>query len=480
LAQGRGFVQFDGVSYTRWAPLLPALLAPFVRPGLDAAWAGIALNLAALFTVLALAATWLGRHVADPIVRVLALATLLTSATLLEAAVFVWSDLPFLALALAALVGADRLATADPARRRRLAVGGGVLVACAILVRYAGLALVPVGVGLLLAPGAGIAAGPRRRRAVDAACFAGVALLPIAVWCARNLALVGGAFGPRRPAVATLAAQVRDLLSALGVWVVGSGRAEEARLLAGLGLVAGAVLVVGLALREGRKSWATGGAPPPSVLACTAFGLVSAGILVGWSAYASIERLNERYTIPLVVPGVLVVAWAADRLRAQAARRARTRLGVAIVATVAVATIALGALRTARHVERYRGPGEWGYNTAVWDHSRAVGLLHVVAGLPRAEVVFSNVPDAIYACLRRPARELTLPLRDGVPDHFWVIHFDSVPWADREATLEFLEAAGPCALRATAQYPDGWGVRATGCSARTTPAAPSDPQRVRR
>jgi hypothetical protein len=216
------------------------------------------------------------------------------------------------------------------------------------------------------------------------------------------------------------------------------------------------------------------------VLACTAFGLVSAGILVGWSAYASIERLNERYTIPLVVPCVLVVAWAADRLRAQAARRARTRRGLAIVATVAAATIALGAVRTARHLERYRGPGEWGYNTAAWDHSRAVGLLHAVAGLPRDEVVFSNAPDAIYACLRRPARGLTLPSRGGVPDHYWVIHFDRVPWGDRTATREFLEAAGPCALRATTQYLDGWGVRATGCSARTTPAAPADPQRVRR
>ncbi len=464
LAQGRGFVQFDGEPYTRWAPLLPVLLAPFTRFGLDAAWAGFGLNLLALLAVLVLLATWLGRHVADPLVRALTLAVLLTSATLLEATVFVWSDLPFLALALAALVGADRLEFADHARRRRLALLGGALVALAVLMRYAGLALVPVGVGLLLSRGPGAPGG--RRRAVDAACFAGVALVPIALWCFRNLALVGGAFGPRRPSVVAIAAQGRDLCSALGVWLVGSGQGEAMRVGTGLGLVVVGIALVGLAFASVRRVRSPGPGVPLSVQAAAAYVLVAAAILVGWSSYASIERLNERYTIPLVVPGLLVVAWATDRLRERLAWRAATaRLGFVVAVTIGLALAGLGAVRTARHVERYRGPGEWGYNTALWDRSLEAGLLHAVAGLPRDEAVFSNAPDAIYARLRRPARGLTVPPRGGVPEQFWVVHFDTVPWADPDATLRFIEATGPCASRATVWFPDGLRVRSTGCGA---------------
>lgn len=92
LAQGRGFVQFDDAPYTRWPPLLPLLLAPAVALGIPPERAAQGLNLLAFAAILGLSASWLVRHVTSTVTRVLALLLLVTSATLLEAGVFVWSE----------------------------------------------------------------------------------------------------------------------------------------------------------------------------------------------------------------------------------------------------------------------------------------------------------------------------------------------------------------------------------------------------
>lgn len=99
---------------------------------------------------------------------------------------------------------------------------------------------------------------------------------------------------------------------------------------------------------------------------------------------------------------------------------------VGVAALLGLALVGLGSVRTARHSERYRGPGEWGCKTAQWDRSLVEGLLHEVAGMPPAEVGFSNAPDASYARLRRPARGLELPPRGRVPERFWIVQFQSV------------------------------------------------------
>jgi hypothetical protein len=472
LATGRGFRQFDDVPYTRWAPLLPLLLAPWSALGIDPARASQGLNLLALATTLGLAASWLARRVVSVAIRGFALAFLLASATLIETAVFVWSDLPFLALMLGALVAWDALDdVAASAQRRRVALVAGACTAAACLMRYAGLALVPVGVAMILvfpAPTVPAERAGRVKRREDAARFAALALAPIALWVAHNFAVGAGPFGPRAASGIGPLAQSRDLLAALGVWAVGSGRGTSFRAWAGLGLTAALTLPLIAARRSGNTR------PPASVVAMVGFVAASAALLVGWSSYASIERLNERYTIPLVVPGVLVAAWAADQTVARSGRAFRRRLVLAVIATALGLWIGVAAVRTARHVERYRGAGTWGYNTARWDRSLATGLLHAVAGLPADARIYSDAPDAIYARLKRPARLLPrlVPNAAGPPTLpaewerdcplFWVVEFRDERGARRDASARLAVCDG-CGFRSLVEYEDGILVRVEAC-----------------
>src|SRR5581483_8465759 len=71
-------------------------------------------------------------------------------------------------------------------------IAGAAFVALATLTRYVGVALVPAGVVAAL-----LAGGSAARRVVRAAAFAVVAVTPIALWLARNVALTGTPAGER-------------------------------------------------------------------------------------------------------------------------------------------------------------------------------------------------------------------------------------------------------------------------------------------
>src|SRR5882672_1555197 len=110
LARGRGFVQFDGAPYVRWAPLYPLLLAIGPRLGLAAVTVARVLQPLAFAGSVALCGAWLARHVTSPGWRVAALALLALSTIGIESAAFVWSESLDLLFTLGCLCALDRWA----------------------------------------------------------------------------------------------------------------------------------------------------------------------------------------------------------------------------------------------------------------------------------------------------------------------------------------------------------------------------------
>src|SRR5690349_6407231 len=92
LAQGRGWVQFDGAPYVRWAPLYPMLLSLGPRLGLAAPTVARVLQPLFWAGTVALAGAWLGRHVRAPGWRMAALALVTLSTIGIESAAFVWTE----------------------------------------------------------------------------------------------------------------------------------------------------------------------------------------------------------------------------------------------------------------------------------------------------------------------------------------------------------------------------------------------------
>ena len=226
LRSGQGFTEFTGQPLTVFGPVLPMLLAAGGRSLLWARLVGATAVAGSTWLMFVL----LGRRV-RPLAAVLAAVAFGLSQGLIRVGSTVWSETPFILIALAALV----VLTAEPLSERRAAFGG-LLCGLGFLTRYAGVGLiitgacvvvsvmltsaasggrrslgdveperwVPADVGARVEPGVGVGFGPGvgagiagRRTLRMLAIHLGAAVGVCAIWIVRNLIETGEALGPR-------------------------------------------------------------------------------------------------------------------------------------------------------------------------------------------------------------------------------------------------------------------------------------------
>ena len=190
LAAGRGVTttEEDGAELrplTRFPPLYPAALAAIARLGPDALDAARWLNLVLFGANIVLASLLVARCAPGarwlPVVAAVLIASSPEIAMLHGTAL---SEPLFLLLAFSGLLF---LARHLETPKGRTLLAASMLIALAFLTRYMGGALVATGIlAILLAPKARL-----NRRVKDAAAFAAIATLPIALWTLRNR--LGGA-----------------------------------------------------------------------------------------------------------------------------------------------------------------------------------------------------------------------------------------------------------------------------------------------
>ena len=141
LAQGRGYV-FDGRPHTRFPPGLPMLLAAWSSVG-DGSYAS-AVRLMPIFGLVGLLASFfLIKRVESWPIAMLACLWLATSPEYFRLATrYIWSDLPYFALAALALLLADHLRQGSGRWRVAIAAGLAVAMVAAVIMRSAGIALI--------------------------------------------------------------------------------------------------------------------------------------------------------------------------------------------------------------------------------------------------------------------------------------------------------------------------------------------------
>lgn len=344
LLAGEGFTRYTGDPFVLWPPLFPTLIAALIGLAdlagrnlhlLDALRVANALTVAA--TVIAAGLLW-WRFLRSALLVALATLAVALGYPLIYVAAFAWSEPLFILLGLLALIALDRHLAA-PRRRTLLAVA--ILAGLASLQRYTGAMLIVTGALALVLLALRV---PLRRRLCDAATFAAVAALPLALWLAHNQARAGTLTGERTPSTRTLRANIRAVYDLTITWLTPErfGIGYQAA-----GLIAGGALVLGLALlivreRRGALRWLAGLRALPLILFAalyTAFVVVSA-------ARVQYDPIDERLLAPLYVPVIGLAFAALDRL----ADWLRTRGG----RIPAYALVALAALWLLHPVDRLR------------------------------------------------------------------------------------------------------------------------------
>ncbi len=455
LIEGGEFTQFDDQPMTRWAPLYPALVAGVAKAtgATDAAQAARAVDALALGAALLLLVLWLDRHVRSRALRWIATLTLLVAPMLLQCAAFVWSETTYLLLVLLAL----RFAEAHLSGQRRAVLWLGLATGLAVVTRYAGIALVPVAVLALWLPRDGT---PKSRRVVQSLVVLALALLPLAFWVSRNLALTGHPFGESWPAHASFSRNSAIFLHIVSLWWFAPSVALPVRLAFVAILLSAVAIAFSRLIRLGVLGETRERA---AVLPHVLFVGASAAVLLIWASISGIETISDRYAAPLFPSVVLLGTWAIDRLRA-------ARIAHVLTLALSIAAVLLlwhSTERTMRLVQLYRGPGEWGYRTRNWEQSPTVAAAARL--VPEGALVYSNAPDALYA--RNRQRSRLLPVMSGPVSEArgkrelahavraveqaggaWIVEFESV---QRSMLAPAASVAGSCPIDTVTRTDDG-------------------------
>ena len=415
LLRGEGFIRLNYTPLVAWPPAYPLLLAIATLGVFDPVTVMAPLNVALFALTLFILAAFLNQHLRNKAVAIWASLCALLAWPLAWAAASGWSETAFVLFATAAL------ARADEYRRgaKRAFWWSAAFAALACLTRYMGVAVL-VAIALLL-----VAQGPTRgfwKRIRAAATYVAVAAAPVGVWLVRNMLVGDSATGKRdeehyefHTIVDAVAACFEDWLT--GDFPVADNPTGAATATLALCCVAFVGLTVGtaLCLRSRRPVWDVWDRHAIALFGLFVLvylGLLFAALLAGstWSG------VQARYSLPIYLPLLILIAFAVDgALEAHKRRAHNTRftaqalplamagcLGAALVWQLALNI----GLRTADRVLAY-GSDRFQASAALRD-VRSRGLAGTLFTNDTA-ATFLHMPSALlrhrylyYADGRRP------------------------------------------------------------------------------
>jgi MFS family permease len=375
LADGEGWVRFDGRRYIAWPPLYPLTLTIGIGAGLEPAEAARLLGALSFAVTLAFLVLILARVTGSLVWAAVGGALALASPAVLETYATAWTEGPFTALTTLAFWLALR---SEAAPRRRDLLVLGLVVGAAWLTRYVGVVLAAAFAGwLLLRPAS------TRERWQRLVLFGAAAALGPLTWMLRNFVETGTPAGDRGAAVTPLARNAEQFATSLATTL-------NLDALGGVRPVVAAVVVFGVAGLALVGAWR--GRPPLSAAPTlpALFILLYAAAMVGLATWTPVTPLFAlRFATPVWIPLVLLSCI----LAAEAWQRGGTAPARIALAAVLTGACAYGLAATAVRVGEHRERGVHSIGRAEWHRS---ALVDAVRSRHTGATLLTNNPHGVY------------------------------------------------------------------------------------
>lgn len=190
------FESTGGPAYTKY-PLYPLLIAAFMRLGLDMEQAARVVPILC-FALLAFPLFFLGKTINDALTGYVACVMCLVFTPLLWLASWAWTEMPYILFSVLTILFLVKFAESRQAKTKILCLSA-FFAALAILTRYPGFALLPVGLIVIV-----LKNRPRLRKESNFALrqtvhqtllFGSISCLPVIPWLYRNLTLTSDITG---------------------------------------------------------------------------------------------------------------------------------------------------------------------------------------------------------------------------------------------------------------------------------------------
>jgi len=446
LVAGNGFIRYDDEPYTHWPPMVPLLLAAAGRIGIEQLTAFRYVNAACFGLTVLLTGLTLGDRVLSLRVWRIGMAAVLCAYPLVRINVYAWSEGVFV---LFLVLFARSLDAYLRKPSLWIILGCGVWAACAILTRYIGLIVVPVGLWIIFL---GIRRSPGRAIR-DAALFLILAMTPIVIWLIRNQTVSGTPTGWRTEVRAPLWRNAWLMADAVSQWILPEVIPTAIRCAA---LAAFLALILILWIRyEKQHSVIPGGlrsaAWSPWVCLTATYAL---GLVVATSTIELGATLDQRFASPLFIPMLVILVPATELVFSNARLFGNRWLwrSAGLAVCVWIGYLAIGTAGTVW----YYGWRGGGFSAPQWRESPTIAYLRAN---PLPGEIHSNHPSVIYLLTGRNAK--FLPRRTGEPTlDLWIkdvsdtlangttVHIIWWNQQTREATyrMEELESVVPLTL----------------------------------
>ena len=252
-------------------------------------------------------------------------------------------------------------------------VAAALTTTAAILTRYAGLALVPVGLGAIIL---------FNKRFRDAAIYMLASLLPLAVLAIVNAGRSGSPVNRQLAFHLLSRHHITDALSSISQWMTPGELSLTKLMIAGALILLAIVTIAGLTWRRRSRD-----EPLPSIAALFIFAYLA--LLILSICFVDFHtQLDERLLAPaLFASAIFTSAWVV------LARR--PMLLTTFFALVTATAVARGMLNA--HSLHAAGSG---YASLAWRNSE---LIRATRELPTNQIIFTNGADVVYLLGERPA-----------------------------------------------------------------------------
>ena len=383
---GEPWVLTRGGAYAIWPPLHPVTLAAGRALGATYLATALAVQLVAHAASLWIAGRLLHLLFGSASAAVLALALLVASPEVLASPLLVRNEPAFVALVLGATLAFARWLE-RPSRGRFAALCAVAALAC--LQHYKGVALVlPFSLLMLFWP----ASSAPLRRVARAAAFAGLSMLPLSFWIARNLRLEGEWSGARIPGGVPFSRLYGELASTISRWLAPDAPGGVVAALTTATALLALLVASRLADADDRRA----------LCVYFAFPLTYVAALVRWGLTTSLDAIDTRLLMavqPSFIGGIALGArwWL---LGSGGTARVPRALRVGLLASFLGLHLAFVLPETAALVRETRARGAGGFASPAWQRS---GLAAWLASNEIRGEVYGNLPEAVLFFANRRA-----------------------------------------------------------------------------
>jgi len=383
LAEGHGFLTYNGTHLVVQPPLYPIMLAvikkiTLIDPQISAGY----VNALLFGSIVYLSGLLLLRYLNSFALVFLGTVSVLISFALVQASLMALTELLFIFLVLLFLYYFEKYQSKRDFISFCLF---SVSAALACLTRYTGVIIILTGILYIFLWGT----NNIKEKFWHSLNFMLIAVLPIGVWIIRNYFLSGTLVGQRAASSYTLFENFRFFYDIVLPWYL--PLYSTGLYFIFIFLIVTIWILFGLdpAKSSNREAIKLIG---PSLI----FVLFYTGVIVISSTTIAYDQISDRLLSPIYIPVIFILFFISDKILSWLTKSFHLRLITVLFIIGIVLLIRYPVKNTTHIIEEYIKLSGWGYNCAAWRESETIEYLTRHELLGKNYILYSNEPAAVY------------------------------------------------------------------------------------